>query len=404
MQRTSSIALLCLGLGVVGGLVARELVDTPSQAQQQPQPPLTNLQPSGIQLGGVGTTQPASTAPLDWQPAGLQPAGGEIPLLPEEQVSVAVYDNCNRSVVHIATRSAAMRSFLQVEVREGSGSGSVLNREGLILTNQHVIDGAREITVSLFNGASYPATLVGQDTDIAVLKIDAPAEQLFPLTWGRGRSLRVGQRIYAIGNPFGLERTMSTGMISALNRQIPSRENRTMRSLIQIDASINQGNSGGPLLNTLGELIGMNTAIISNNGDSAGVGFAISLGTLDRVVPQLIKTGRVLRPSIGITRVYETERGLLVVGLTPGGPAEQAGLQGFKLVRKTFRQGAYQYEQSSIDPSSADLIQAVDGQTVESADDLLAAIEAKAPGDIVRVHILREGQERIVEVALGRAE
>jgi S1-C subfamily serine protease len=374
----------CLLAGAVGGAIARELLSVPTLAQ------------SGLGLS------PAAT-PV-FPPAQLAAGNStDVPLLPEEQVSIAVYETSNRSVVHIATKSAAMRSFLQIEVREGTGSGSILNRDGLILTNQHVIDGAREITVSLYNGASYPAMLIGQDseTDIAILKIDAPANALLPLVWGKGQELRVGHRIYAIGNPFGLERTMSTGMISALNRQIPSRENRTMRSLIQIDASINQGNSGGPLLNTRGELIGMNTAIMSNNGDSAGVGFAIPVSTLERVVPQLIKEGRVLRPSIGIARVYETERGLLIVGLTPGGPAEVAGLRGFKLAKKMFRQGAFQYEQTSVDPAAADLIKAIDDQPVVSADDLLSAIETKKPGDTVRVRIIREGREQNVDVMLG---
>lgn len=393
MHKASWIALFCLLIGVASGFVARELLSNTSMAQVTT--PLAQP-PSGVAFGN-------DAAALDLAPASIS---GDVPLLPEEQVSVAVYENCNRSVVHIATKSAAMRSFLQIEVREGSGSGSILDRQGLILTNQHVVDGAREITVSLYNGASYPAMLVGQDTetDIAILKIEAPANALFPLSWGKGQNLRVGHRIYAIGNPFGLERTMSTGMISALNRQIPSRENRTMRSLIQIDASINQGNSGGPLLNTRGELIGMNTAIMSNNGDSAGVGFAIPVSTLERVVPQLIKNGRVLRPSIGIARVYETERGLLIVGLTPGGPAEEAGLRGFELVKKTFRQGAYQYEQTSIDPSTADLIKAIDDQPVESADDLLATIETKKPGDIVRVRIVRDSRELVVEIRLGQPD
>ncbi|MCA9127228.1 MAG: trypsin-like peptidase domain-containing protein, partial [Planctomycetales bacterium] len=153
-------------------------------------------------------------------------------LLPEERVSIAVYDHCNRGVVHIATKSVGMDSFLRVAVSEGSGSGSVLDNTGLILTNQHVIDGAREISVSLYNGLSYPAELVGEDshTDIAILKIDADKQHLFPIVWGDSQSLRVGQRVYAIGNPFGLERSMSKGMISSLNRQIPSEQHRTMRS------------------------------------------------------------------------------------------------------------------------------------------------------------------------------
>jgi S1-C subfamily serine protease len=324
-------------------------------------------------------------------------------LLPEERVSIAVYESCNRSVVHISTRSAALDSFLQVKVREGGGSGSVLDKQGMILTNQHVVDGAREISVSLFNGLSYSAVLVGQDpeTDIAILKIDAPEEELYPIKWGDSSGLLVGQRIYAIGNPFGLERTMSTGMISSLNRQIPSGERRTMRSLIQIDASINQGNSGGPLLNTRGQLIGMTTAIMSSDGDSAGVGFAIPVSTIARIAPQLIRDGRVVRASIGIRRVYENEEGLLIVDTVDGGPADQAGLQGFRIVTKTYRQGLYRYPLTVLDTSQADLILAVDGQRVTSADQLLEFIEQKRPGDTVMLTIKRDEQQVNVTVTLG---
>lgn len=327
-------------------------------------------------------------------------------LLPEERINIAVYENCNRSVVHIATRSVAMESFQQLSVREGSGSGSVIDASGMILTNHHVVDGAKEISVSLFNGLSYPAILVGQDpdTDIAILKIEAPKDQLIPLNWGSSHSLRVGQKIFAIGNPFGLERTMSTGMISSLNRQIPSRARRTMRSLIQIDAALNHGNSGGPLLNTRGQLIGMNTAIMSSSGDSAGVGFAIPVSTLERIVPQLIEGGRVLRPTIGISRVYENDAGLLIVSVVSGGPAEQAGLQGFRLITKTLRQGPYRYEQSSIDTSAADLIHSVDGQPVRTADDLLSQIEKRQPGDTVQLGIERNGSQLNVAVVLGQSE
>lgn len=337
----------------------------------------------------------------------LQPTTPPMPdgLLPEERVNIAVYEKCNRSVVHISTRSVAMDSFWQVQMREGGGSGSVLDGQGMILTNQHVIDGAREISISLFNGLSYPAVLVGQDpdTDIAILKIDAPEDQLFPVELGDSTNLRVGQRIYAIGNPFGLERTMSTGMISSLNRQIPSRERRTMRSLIQIDASINQGNSGGPLLNTRGELIGMNTAIMSSDGDSAGVGFALPISTIARIAPQLIRNGRVIRPSIGIKRVYEKDRGLLIVDTVEGGPADVAGLKGFRLITKTFQQGPYQYSQTALDTSQADLIIAIEGQPMKTADEMLEMIERKSPGDTVTLTIERNDQPFQVRVILGQS-
>ncbi len=231
--------------------------------------------------------------------------------------------------------SLRAESFLTVSAVEGSGSGSVIDKLGHILTNYHVVEGARNVNVTLFNGEAYPAELVGQDpdNDIAVLKITAPDDQLFPIPIGDSSRLRVGQRILAIGNPFGLERTMSDGIISSLNRQLPTRNRRTMKSIIQIDAALNQGNSGGPLLNTRGELIGMNTAIATSTGDNAGIGFSIPANTIRRVIPQLIENGRVIRPTIGITRVFETEEGIgiVVVDVTPGGPADQAGIQASRL-------------------------------------------------------------------------
>lgn len=324
-------------------------------------------------------------------------------LLPEERTNIAVYQRCNRSVVNIST-SSRMDSFLTVSLKKGTGSGSVLDQSGTILTNQHVIDGAKEITVSLSNSSSYSAVLVGEDpdTDIAILHIKAPAEQLEPIAWGDSQNLKVGQRIYAIGNPFGLERTMSAGMISSLNRQIPSREGRMMRSLIQVDMSLNQGNSGGPLLNTRGELIGMNAAIMSSDGDSAGVGFAIPSSTIQRVVSKLVKYGRVVRPTIGITRVYEKEQGLLIVIVARGGPADAAGLKGFSLVTKP-RVGLHRPE-PSIDTSSADLIQAIDGTPVKTAEELLEILENKNPADTVVLDIIRNGKSMRVPLKLGSSE
>ncbi len=324
-------------------------------------------------------------------------------LLPEERTNIAVYQRCNRSVVNIST-SSRMDSFLTVSMKKGTGSGSVLDQSGTILTNQHVIDGAKEITVSLSNSSSYSAVLIGEDpdTDIAILHIKAPAEQLEPIAWGDSQNLKVGQRIYAIGNPFGLERTMSAGMISSLNRQIPSREGRMMRSLIQVDMSLNQGNSGGPLLNTRGELIGMNAAIMSSDGDSAGVGFAIPSSTIQRVVSKLVKYGRVVRPTIGITRVYEKEQGLLIVIVARGGPADVAGLKGFSLVTKP-RVGLHRPE-PSIDTSSADLIQAIDGTPVKTAEELLEILENKNPADTVVLDIIRHGKSMRVPLKLGSSE
>jgi S1-C subfamily serine protease len=243
---------------------------------------------------------------------------------PEERVNIFVYEKCNRSVVNINTKGTAGTALFVIEIpSEGAGSGSVLDKRGHILTNYHVVEDAKEIQVTLFDSKNYDAHLVGRDpvSDVAVIKIDAPPDSLYPVTLGDSAHLRVGQRVFAIGNPFGLERTLTTGIISSLNRELPTRNSRTIKSVIQIDAAINPGNSGGPLLDSHGRLIGMNTAIASKTGQNTGVGFAIPVGMIGRVVPQLIEKGKVTRPEIGISRVYQTEVGLLIATLVPGGPA-----------------------------------------------------------------------------------
>jgi S1-C subfamily serine protease len=327
-------------------------------------------------------------------------------LTPEERVTVAVYENVNRSVVNINT-TVHSEGLLWDNVAEGEGSGSVIDRQGHVLTNNHVIGGAKEIQVTLFNGKTYDARLIGKDsaTDIAVLKIDAPADELFPVGFGESTRLRVGQRVYAIGNPFGLERTLSTGIISSLNRSLPNRNtNRPLRQMIQIDAALNPGNSGGPLLDSHGRMIGMNTAIASKSGTSAGVGFAIPVGTIARVVPQLLQNGRVVRADMGVARVYQTEQGLLLATLVPGGAAERAGLQGPKVVRRTRRQGPFVYEYQTVDRSAADMIVAVDGVRIRTADDLLSAVERHQPGEQVMITVVRNGTEMNVAVQLDAGE
>ncbi|MGN6545354.1 MAG: S1C family serine protease, partial [Aureliella sp.] len=385
---------LALAIGVGIGIVFSQSWSQPTTLAQfgnilpnnaAPNNPVLNSQAPGAESGVSSrrASAPAPNAPvLNGQlPNGpvlnaAQAEPADVFLTPEEQVNTRVYETCNHCVVHISTKARRVESFLTVSVTKGSGSGSIIDAQGHILTNYHVVEGARDITVSLHDGSEYAGGLVGFDaeTDIAVLRIDAPADKLEPLAWGDSTNLRVGQRIYAIGNPFGLERTMSTGIISSLNRQIPAGQHRTMRSLIQLDIALNQGNSGGPLISSRGELIGMNTAIMSTNGDSAGVGFAIPVSTIRRIVPQLISRGRVVRPTIGITRVYENDGGVLIVSVAPGGPAEKAGLRGFKLKTKTLRQGPFRYEQSVVDPDSADLITAANGKSVRTADELLEII------------------------------
>ncbi len=328
-------------------------------------------------------------------------------LTTEERVNVAVYDNVNRSVVNISTVATRPSAFMLLEYEsEGAGSGSVLDTDGHILTNFHVVEGARDISVTLFNGKSYDATPVGGDanSDVAVIKIDAPAEELVPVKLGDSSRLRVGQRVFALGNPFGLERTLTIGIISALDRTLPTRNNRTVKSVIQTDAAINPGNSGGPLLDSHSRLIGMNTAIASRTGQNAGVGFAIPANVISRVVQQLIEKGRVIRPETGIALVSRSERGLRVAALTPGGPAEQAGLRGPKLIRERKRQGPFVYEYTTVDRSAADIIIAVDDQSITTADDLLTLVESKRPGEQVKLTVLRDGAKQEIPLLLGESE
>jgi len=358
-------------------------------------PPITS-DTNGNPLIGV---YPAPMVPSQ----GLELGNGFIALTSEEAIHVSVYDRCNRGVVNISTTSLRPESLLLSAEVEGNGSGIILNKQGHILTNYHVISGSQKITVKLFNLESYPAALVGQDpdNDIAVLQIDAPETVLFPIPWGDSGNLRVGQHIIAIGNPFGLERTMTTGIISSLNREITSKTKRRIHSIIQIDAALNQGNSGGPLLNLRGELIGMNTAIATRSGDNAGIGFAIPINTINRVVTQLLTTGRVSRPTIGIGQAFETDRGLLVVSVTPDGPAARAGIRGSKIARRKGRVGMIPVETSVVDHSEADLIIGIDGQKVRTRDDLLSIIEAKKPGDQVVLSLARNGQMAQIPVILG---
>jgi S1-C subfamily serine protease len=307
----------------------------------------------------------------------------------------------NHSVVHINTKGLRGAGFLMIEVpAEGSGSGSVLDQRGHVLTNYHVIEGAREIQVTLFNGETFDGQLVGQDptNDIAVLRVDAPPEMLHPITLGDSSQLRVGQRIFAIGNPFGLERTLTTGVISSLNRTIPGRNNRTLKSIIQLDAAINPGSSGGPLLDTRSRLIGMNTAIVSPSGQSSGVGFAIPSNSISRIIPQLIEKGRVIRPDAGIEAVYTTSQGLRIARLVPGGPAEKAGLLGPQVER--VKRGPFVYER--VDRMAADIIVAVDGEATMTADDFLTRVENHRPGEEATITVLRG--EKKVDVRVRLAE
>ena len=214
-------------------------------------------------------------------------------------------------------------------------------------------------------------------------------------------NLRVGQRVYTLGNPFGLEGTLTTGIISNLNRTLPSRNGRDMKSIIQTDAAMNPGNSGGPLLDTSGRMIGMNVAIATKTGQNAGLGFAIPINRIRQIVPQLIEHGKVVRADIGIVAVKEMDKGLQIVEVNKGGPAEKAGLQGWKTVRKRVTRGPLAYDVERQDPSGADIIVAIDGQPVESAAAFVDKIEDHQPGEQVALTILRQGRQMQVPVTLG---
>ncbi len=390
MIRRAVLALLLLNIGILVGWLFHSQ-SQPSSAHGIP----PTSSPAGYAQIVASGNPPATRLPAAWPEQST-----------EELINVNVYESCNRGVVNISTKIIRPTSFFTEAAVEGSGSGAVIDHLGHIVTNFHVIDGAREINVTLFTGDSYPAILVGQDpdNDIAVLRISAPEESLFPIAFGDSSLLRVGQHIIAIGNPFGYDRTMSTGIVSSLNRLITSKTKRKMKSIIQIDAALNQGNSGGPLLNSRGQLIGINTAIATSTGDNAGIGFAIPANTIARVVPQLIQNGRVSRPTIGIIDSIELRQGLQIRRTTPGGPAEQAGLKGVTVTRRQFRRGPLLIEQDSIDQSSADLIIGVDGVAVRTADDLLSVIESKKAGDTVRLTVVRQGRQVEVPVTLGSDE
>ena len=392
---SGKIGLMCLLSAMLGGLLAVAITEMP-----ETMPISVAQEPSGLT---------SSLAPVSRR-SGPGDAGTSSPvtLTPEERVNISVYENTNRSAVNISTKSVRGDGLFWIEVPSaGVGSGTVIDREGHVLTNSHVVDGAREVIVTLFDGKSYEARLAGMDrtNDMAVLKIDAPADTLHPVEFGDSSRLLVGQRVYAIGNPFGLQRTLSTGIISSLNRDMPSRtKNRYIKQVIQIDADINPGNSGGPLLDTGGRMIGMNTAIASHTGESAGVGFAIPVNTIARIVPLLIRDGRVLRPAIGIAKVYPTDEGLQIAALLRGGPAQRAGLKGFELIRRQRREGLLVWEQTFIDRSAADLIVGVDGQKTRSVDDLLTIVESKQPGDEVVLDVVRQGERLRVGVTLEADE
>lgn len=318
-------------------------------------------------------------------------------LATDEQHTIELFQKCSPSVAYIATstvrRDAYSRNVL--EIPQGTGSGFVWDDKGHIVTNFHVIKSATRAQVTLGDASTWDAQLVGisEDKDLAVLKIDAPADKLHPILVGSSEGLLVGQKVFAIGNPFGLDQTLTVGVISGLNRQIRSATNRPILGVIQTDAAINPGNSGGPLLDSSGRLIGVNTAIVSPSGAYAGVGFAVPVDTVNRIVPQIIREGRVTRPGLGISAAEDALvkkaglAGVLVFDLDPEGAAAKAGL------RATHRD-----ETGKTVPG--DLITAIDDQPIKSTNDLYRALDRKQVGDEIRVTVKRDERDVTVKVKL----
>lgn len=325
-------------------------------------------------------------------------------LTEDEKNNVAIYQKASPAVVNIISTVITRDFFLNPVPREGSGSGSVIDADGYILTNNHVIKDARKMEVTLADGSKWPAALVGADpdNDLAVLKIDAPASRLKPLPWSDSQKLQVGQKVLAIGNPFGLGLTLTTGIISSLGRTIRSEVGTQIEEVIQTDASINPGNSGGPLLNSAGEMIGINTAILSPTGVSVGIGFAVPVNTARRIVPQLIAKGYVSYPYVGATvqplfpeivkmMNLKVDKGAMVVEVAPGGPADKAGLKG----------GTRQVQAGNILITvGGDVITHVDRKEVKGAEELIRAVREKNVGDTVVLKILRDGKTRELGITL----
>ena len=328
---------------------------------------------------------------------------------PDEEINIRVYELGNRSVVNIRTEFDGVDQYFRPVSGAGSGSGWVYDQSGHVVTNYHVIENSDRIRVTLFDGETAAAQVVGTDpqNDIAVLKIQVPTDSLKPLNLGDSSNLKVGQKALAIGNPFGLERTLTVGIVSSLNRSLESKtqRGRLINSVIQIDAALNQGNSGGPLFDSEANLIGMNTAIASAGtnatAQNSGVGFAVPVNTIKKVVPELIQNGKITRASAGIYNVRQTNRGLMIMLIEPRGPADRAGLRG--AVTAVFRQFRGQTVVTGFreNDQSPDFITAIDGLEVTSWDELQDEIEKHQSGDTMRFTIERGRRKLTVDVRLA---
>jgi S1-C subfamily serine protease len=356
------------------------------------------------------TPRPVPTPTTRPPTASLGPTASQVSANQLEEQVIGLYQESGPSVVFISSTVIQYNTFMQAEPQEGTGSGFVYDRQGHIVTNYHVVADANEVSVSFSDGQSYPAQVVGQDpsTDLAVIKVNA-TDLPPPLPVGDSDKLRVGQFVIAIGNPFGLESTLTLGIISALGRVIESPNGRFIGEAIQTDAAINPGNSGGPMINLQGEVIGVNSQIISTSGASAGIGFAVSSNTVRRVVPELIARGSYPHPWLGVTiytitadlkdalqqlgMTIPVDAGVLVSEVVQNGPADSAGIRGGDRV--------VQAGDSQI-ALGGDIITAVNGVPITSGQDLTLYLDAKTRvGDTVGVTVVRNGRDMQLSVTLA---
>jgi S1-C subfamily serine protease len=362
-----------------------------------PSPPLAGPSPN--------ETMPALVAPPFREEP--QPTAEQLrELTPEERAVYEVYRGVNRAVVNVTSVSVKYNWFLQAVPQEGTGSGSILDAQGNVLTNYHVVKGAERLTVTLYEGSSFEARVIGTDpeSDLAVVRFDPAGRQLDTIPLGASKSLVVGQKVIAVGNPFGLERTLTTGVVSGLRRPLQTPEGFIMRELIQTDAAINPGNSGGPLLNLKGEMIGINTMILAPAGGNIGIGFAIPVDTARRVIPDLLAYGVVKRGWIEIEPVpiftalaarggLPVTQGILVSRVVRGGNAEKAGLRGGSEDNYLVAGGRTVF-------LGGDIILSIDRLPVWTLMDLLGVLESTRPGQTVQVEVLRGGQKLSIPLAL----
>jgi S1-C subfamily serine protease len=338
----------------------------------------------------------ANTALAEYAPAAIS----EPSAVSDEQNSIEIYKTLAPGVAFIKTSARVANYYGEEFERErGNGSGSVIDSQGHILTNSHVIEGASSLTVSFGGDKTYPAKVIGRDpdTDLAVIKIEPPREGLTVISLGDSDRLNVGQKVLAIGNPFGLDRTLTTGVISGLQRPIRGSNDKPIEGAIQTDASINPGNSGGPLLDKYGKMIGINAQIYSRNGSSNGVGFAIPVNIAKRVVPQLIQFGEVRRPKLGASLLSVDQlggqvklpvtSGLLVRSALAGGAAANSGIRGLS-------------QDEAGEVVLGDIITAVDGEKMKDLDDLYRYLDKKQIGDTVQAQVFRDGRTLTIPVKL----